>query len=127
MFFLEEGDIWNCLKREKPCNLRYQTLQPTPANLATSDTKPSNLERKTLQPTPRKLSEAQRTELICHYCVDWKSIQQIAEYLGRNKNYIRNAVLPALIKSGKLEMLYPQVENHPQQQYKTRASVTSQE
>ena len=111
----------------KHCNLEEQTLQPTPANLATSETKPCNLEEQTLQPTPRKLSEAQRTELICHYCVDWKSVQQIAAYLGRNKNYIRNAVLPALIKSGKLEMLYPQVENHPQQQYKTRASETSQE
>ncbi len=111
----------------KPCNLEEQTLQPTLANIATSDTKPCNLEDDTLQPTPRKLSEAQRTELICHYCVDWKSVQQIATYLGRNKDYIRNAVLPALIKSGKLEMLYPQVENHPQQQYKTRASVTSQE
>ncbi len=113
--------------RNKPCNLEEQTLQPQTLNLATSDTKPCNLEEQTLQPTPRKLSEAQRTALICHYCVDWKSVQQIAAYLGRNKNYIRNAVLPALIQSGKLEMLYPQVENHPQQQYRTRASVTSQE
>ena len=111
----------------KPCNLESDTLQPTPTNLATSETKPCNLEGQTLQPTPRKLSEAQRTELICHYCVDWKSVQHRAAYRGRDKNSMRNAVLPALITSGKLEMLYPQVENHPQQQYKTRASETSQE
>ena len=97
-----------------------ETLQPQEANLATS-------EGETLQPRPRKLDEEQRTKMICHYCVTWKNVHEIAEYLGRNKNYIRNSVLPALIKSGLLEMRYPTVENHPQQQYRTRETVTLQE
>ena len=45
--------------------------------------------------------------------------EEIAEQLGKSENYIRNKILPQLLKDGKLEKRYPFTHNHPEQGYKT--------
>ncbi|MBR5921817.1 MAG: putative DNA binding domain-containing protein [Bacteroidales bacterium] len=55
---------------------------------------------------------------ILEYCATWRSIDEIAQFAERDKNYIRNKVLPRLTE--KLEKEYPDVPNHPKQRYKTK-------
>ena len=74
-----------------------------------------------LQAIPKKLSAQKREQLILNYCSeDWRTLQNMTSYLGRNKDYLRNKVLPQLTESGKLEMRFPDTPNHPNQQYKTK-------
>lgn len=55
---------------------------------------------------------------ILEYCATWRSIDEIAQFAERDKNYIRNKVLPKLTE--KLEKEFPNVPNHPKQRYKTK-------
>lgn len=45
--------------------------------------------------------------------------EEIAKLLGKSENYIRNKILPDMLKSGKLTKRYPYTHNHPEQGYKT--------
>jgi hypothetical protein len=44
-------------------------------------------------------------------------MDEIAQFANRDKNYIRNKVLPRLAE--KLEKEYPDAPNHPRQRYRT--------
>jgi predicted HTH transcriptional regulator len=55
---------------------------------------------------------------ILEYCATWRSMDEIAQFAERDKNYIRNKVLPRLTE--KLEKEFPDVPNHPKQRYKTK-------
>jgi hypothetical protein len=48
-------------------------------------------------------------------------MDEIAQFANRDKNYIRNKVLPRL--SEKLEKEHPDVPNHPRQRYRTIAKA----
>ena len=110
-------------------HLKPQTLQADVSNLASSKGETlqadvSNLassKDETLHAIPRKLGAEERDQLICAYCLDeWRSTMDIANYLKRNKDYIRNSVLPSLIRSGKLEIQFREIEKHPNQKYRTK-------
>jgi len=45
--------------------------------------------------------------------------EELARKLGKSENYIRNRILPDLLKSGKLVKRYPYTHNHPEQGYMT--------
>jgi ATP-dependent DNA helicase RecG len=55
---------------------------------------------------------------ILEYCETWRSIDEIARFTDRDKNYIRNKVLPKLAE--KLEKEFPDTPNHPKQRYRTK-------
>ena len=55
---------------------------------------------------------------ILEYCETWRSIGEIARFAERDKNYIRNKVLPRL--SEKLEKEFPDVPKHPKQRYRRK-------
>ena len=89
--------------------------------LQANEAKVASSEDERLQAIPKKLSAQMRESLILDYCSeDWRTLQNMTEYLGRNKDYLRNKVLPQLTESGKLEMRFPDTPNHPNQQYKTK-------
>ncbi len=45
--------------------------------------------------------------------------EELANILGKSENYLRNKLIPILLKSGKLEKRFPFTHNHPDQGYKT--------
>lgn len=45
--------------------------------------------------------------------------EEIADRVNRSENYIRNKILPKLLKEGKLQKKYPYTHNHPRQAYIT--------
>ena len=61
---------------------------------------------------------------ILEYCETWRSISEIAQFAERDKNYIRNKVLPRL--SEKLEKEFPDVPKHPKQRYRKKQKEADQ-
>ena len=67
----------------------------------------------------KKISSEEMAIYILEYCSTWRTMDEIAQFANRDKNYIRNKVLPRLAE--KLEKEYPNVPNHPRQRYRTIA------
>ena len=84
--------------------------------VASSEPKVATSEEKVASPK-KKISSEEMAIYILEYCSTWRSMDEIAQYANREKNYIRNKVLPRLAE--KLEKEYPDVPNHPRQRYRT--------
>lgn len=63
------------------------------------------------------MSKDDMRKMIIDYCSEWRTVSEIADYVCRNKQYIRNKILPVM--HDVLQMLFPK-ENHPGQKYKVR-------
>ncbi|MBR5978769.1 MAG: hypothetical protein IK033_07225 [Verrucomicrobia bacterium] len=48
----------------------------------------------------------------------WKTVEEIAVSVGRDKGYIRNKILPQM--ENVLERMYKDIPNHPGQKYKAK-------
>lgn len=73
-----------------------------------------------LQAIPIKMNAQNRKDIIENYCAEWRTAQEIAVFLERDKNYVRNKVLPSLLAEGFLEQRY-NTKRHPNQQYRTKS------
>ena len=67
----------------------------------------------------KKISFEEMAIYILEYCSTWRTMDEIAQFANRDKNYIRNKVLPRLAE--KLEKEHPSAPNHPRQRYRTIA------
>lgn len=56
-------------------------------------------------------------QIISYYCTDWRSVEEIAKYINRNKEYVKNSVLSKL--SDILERKYD-IPHHPKQRYRIK-------
>jgi predicted HTH transcriptional regulator len=81
--------------------------------VATSDLKLETVQRKNTKRIELEM-------LILKICKEqYVKKEEIAKLLGKSEDYIRNRILPDLLKSGKLVKRYPYTHNHPEQGYKT--------
>lgn len=87
---------------------------------ASIDAKDATSEEKVASPK-KKMSSEEMAIYILEYCDTWRSMDEIAQFSNRDKNYIRNKVLPKL--ADKLKKEYPDIPNHPQQRYRTKRLV----
>ncbi len=71
-----------------------------------------------ITPLKKKMSAEEMAIYILEYCSTWRSVDEIAKFADRDKDYIRNKVLPKLTE--KLEKEFPDVPNHPKQKYRTK-------
>lgn len=75
----------------------------------------------------KNLKKAELERAILLMCKElYVTKEEIAERLGKSELYIRNKVLPTLLKEGKLEKRFPYTDNHPQQGYKTAEEYAKQ-
>lgn len=72
---------------------------------------------------PRHISRNIMYEKIVSFCSDWRSAEEIAVFVQRSKRYLTNEILPEM--SALLDLKYPQVKRHPDQQYR-RKSIEDQ-
>lgn len=99
----------------KVASLRDRNLATSDPNLATSDP-----DLATLTELPKRMSAAKMENIIMRICKDnYVKKEELAELLNRSENYIRNEIIPKMLKEGKLEKKYPFTHNHPEQAYKT--------
>lgn len=66
---------------------------------------------------PKRHTKEQLGEMIRCASSEWVSLDEIAAKTGKNAVYLRNHVLPKLLKEKVIKMLYPDNPNHPKQKY----------
>jgi hypothetical protein len=81
------------------------------SNMATSGGNMATLKKK-------RMSRKELHALIILNCEDWIAIDELSTKVERDSTYLRNHILPVLLASKKIEMLYPGTPNHPRQKYK---------
>lgn len=105
-------------------------LFPAGGKLATPTPKVASTAQKVASSSPKvatfkKNKSAEEMAIyILEYCETWRSIGEIAQFAERDKNYIRNKVLPRL--SEKLEKEFPDVPKHPKQRYRVKPKEADQ-
>lgn len=63
-------------------------------------------------------------EIILAGCEDWRTVEEIAAIVNRKTQYIKNKILPLIIRDKRFEMRYPEQKNHPNQMYRAKAVET---
>lgn len=92
-------------------------VTPMGSKVATSGEKVATSKGKVAPPNSKRMSKDDMRKMIIDYCSEWRTVSEIADYVCRNKQYIRNKILPVM--HDVLQMLFPK-ENHPGQKYKVR-------
>ena len=85
-------------------------------NLASSGENLATSKENLASSKKKRFSKLEIEKLILDFCTEWRTIEDIATFLDRDKNYIRNEVLPQL--ADKLVKMYENVPNHPRQKYR---------
>ena len=96
-------------------------LYQTGEKVATSNEKVATSNEKVAS-SKRYKSAEEMAIYILEYCDTWRSMGEIAQFAERDKDYIRNKVLPRLTE--KLEKEFPNVPNHPKQRYRKKPKET---
>lgn len=96
-----------------------KTLQVQDINLTSSEEETLQVKEDNLTSLrPSRMRRVQLQKMILEFCTEWRSAEEIARYVQRNKQYIRGEVL------SKMEHLlirkFPTKENHPGQKYKIK-------
>ncbi len=92
-------------------------VTPMGSKVATSGEKVATSKGKVATPNSKRMSKDDMRKMIIDYCSEWRTVSEIADYVCRNKQYIRNKILPVM--HDVLQMLFPK-ENHPGQKYKVK-------
>ena len=91
-----------------------------------------NAEHATLEPEHatfqstrgRRVDTESLRQSICQLCAqNPQTVEQLAEALGRSRNYLRNKHLIPMVREGLLRFLYPESAKHPHQAYVTNKNV----
>ena len=100
--------------------MRYMLPQKGPdfLNMATSDANVATSEAKVATSIKKRLSREELQILILSNSCEWISLEDLLARINRDSKYLRNHVIPLLLASKKIQMLYPGTPNHPNQQYK---------
>ena len=87
-------------------------------NVATLESNVATLESNVVTLIKKRLSREELQNLIMSNCCEWISLEDLSTRINRDSKYLRNHVIPLLLASKKIQMLYPGTPNHPNQQYK---------
>jgi predicted HTH transcriptional regulator len=68
----------------------------------------------------KRLSKQEFEKSLLSICASYTSLEELANKLDRNIDYLKNFIIPVLLKDGKLERLYPDTPNHPKQKYRLK-------
>ena len=59
-------------------------------------------------------------QLIMENAKEYVSLEEIASRTGKKASYLKNKIIPEMVRSNKLERMYNDTPNHPEQKYKTK-------
>ncbi len=100
-------------------DLGDKTLQAQDTNLTSTEEETLQAHDTNLTSSkPSRMSRVQLQKMILEFCTEWRSAEEIAEYVHRNKQYIRGEVLPKM--DHLLIRKFPTIEKHPGQKYKVK-------
>ena len=68
----------------------------------------------------KRVSKEELWAKIQSFCGSWHTPEDIVVFTGKTAKYIKEMVLPQMVKLGMLERLYPDTPNHPKQKYRSK-------
>ncbi len=68
----------------------------------------------------RRVSKEELWAKIQSFCDTWHTPEDIVVFTGKTSKYIKETILPQMVKLGIIERLYPDTPNHPKQKYRSR-------
>ena len=108
----------NLMQKEDVVIGYYMNVATSEANVATSEANVATSEAKVATSIKKKMSREELQSLIMSVCNEWISLEDLSARIERDSKYLRNHVIPLMLASKKLQMLFPGTPNHPNQQYK---------
>lgn len=69
----------------------------------------------------KRYSKAEMRSMVLEVCQDWKTVEEIANYVGRTPGYMKNIVLPELYDV--IEKMYD-IPHRPRQKYRAKHEKT---
>ena len=80
--------------------------------------------KEALQNLKQRVAQPEMEDLVWELC-RWRplSTEELADLLGRNRNYVTNRLLTPMLRSGRLVMTIPAHPKHPEQQYRSADST----
>ena len=72
-----------------------------------------------------KVPQPEMQDLVWQLCA-WRafSTEELAQLLGRNRNYVTNRLITPMLRAGRLTMTLPEQPNHPDQRYRALVTTT---
>ncbi len=70
----------------------------------------------------KRISKEELWKRVLTFCKGWHSSEDIVVFTGKTPKYIKEVVLPQMMKAGVLERLYPETPNHPKQKYRAKVN-----
>ena len=93
-------------------------VESSGGNVETLDGNVESSDKNMATSIKKKMSREEMHQLILSNCSEWISLEMLSEKVKRKPTYLRNYIIPVLIASKQLQMLYPGTPNHPHQKYK---------
>ena len=94
------------------------TLQAKDATLQAKDATLQDKKTNCEYHLPARMTRKYLEKTILEFCTEWRSVEEIALYVQRSKQYIRGEVLPNMEQM--LDRKFPLKEKHPGQKYKVK-------
>jgi DNA-directed RNA polymerase subunit F len=94
-----------------------QKVATSDRKVATSNQKVATSGQK-VATTKRHYSKEELRKKILDYCAEWRTLDDISSFIERDRNYLRNKVLPRM--TDVIEKMYENIPNHPRQKYRAR-------
>lgn len=132
-YYLPEGNL-NVFRAEvatQTAKVATQTAKVASSTLETSnntgsivatheEVKVATADSKVASSKKSRMSYNDLKCLIGSICTDWVELTVISEKSGRDYAYLRNKIIPRMLKDKDIVMMYPGTPNHPKQQYKIK-------
>ena len=95
-----------------------QKVATSDQKVATSNTQKVATSEQKVATSKKHYSKEDLRKMIVEYCAEWRTVDDISAFIERDKNYLRNKVLPQM--TNVIEKMYENVPNHPRQKYRAR-------
>ena len=115
---VETSDGSNVATSEAKVATSEAKVATSEVKVATSEAKVATSEAKVATSIKKKMSREELQALILSVCTEWISLEELSVRIDRDSKYLRNQIIPLMLASKKLQMLFPGTPNHPNQQYK---------
>ena len=89
-------------------------------NMATSSPNMATSSPNMATSVKKKMSREELQKLILQNCLEWVSLEELATMVCKAPKYLRNTILPLMLASNQIEMMYPTIPHHPKQKYKIK-------
>lgn len=119
--FMSEANVFYTIIK----NVNYPTKEVGGVNKGSSDANRGSLGNNhpslvDIYGAKKRVSKEELWAKIQSFCDTWHTPEDIVVFTGKTSKYIKETILPQMVKLGIIERLYPDTPNHPKQKYRSK-------